>query len=251
VRVRTSLDLWRLSQINHYLLCAVVSKQARRLGRLIPEMRVPELIGVALRNCAEHRLEVQIDSNTPEVIREEAACMFSMVDRSGVSVSAATSAGSQAGNGASNLGQQAGDENIPEKKGAALSTAQVDIHISVGADIQSPDSCCNLPSLPREYSMSNTNGTDRIRQLQLRAFAENLYLLANRHRENGNYVVAHALFGRALEAARSVDTPEHKENGSALVAKIQKDQQVVFEALRSSEGNWAGALLGKGQKAGQ
>ena len=99
--------------------------------------------------------------------------------------------------------------------------------------------------------MSSTNGTDRMRQLQLRALAENLYILANRHRENGNYIVAHALYGRALDVARGADTPEHKENGSALVSRIEKDQQAVFELLRSGEIGSRSTSQEKAQKVGQ
>jgi len=58
-------------------------------------------------------------------------------------------------------------------------------------------------------------------------------------------------YGRALEAARKVDLPEHKQNGSALVARIQEDQQVVFEKLRSSDCSSEGDLFEKGQKGGQ
>lgn len=99
--------------------------------------------------------------------------------------------------------------------------------------------------------MSNTNGIDRMRQLQLRALAENLYTLANRHRDNGNYLVAHGLYGRALATAQGIDTPEHEANGKELVASIQKDQQAVFEKLRSGESSSKGALLEKAQKVGQ
>lgn len=81
-RVRTGIELWRERPVNRYLLCAVLSKQARRLGRLIPELGVGELIGVALRNCTEHRVEIQLDRNTPDAIREEATRIFPPVKRS-------------------------------------------------------------------------------------------------------------------------------------------------------------------------
>jgi hypothetical protein len=48
--------------------------------------------------------------------------MSSTVELSGVSVSAATLAESQIGNGTSNLRLQAGDENIPGEEGPALFT---------------------------------------------------------------------------------------------------------------------------------
>ncbi len=99
--------------------------------------------------------------------------------------------------------------------------------------------------------MSNSKGIDAIHLRQLRAFAENLCLQANRHCENRNYVVAHALYGRALEAAQRIDTPDHKENGNALVTRIQKDRQAVYELLRRAYGSPEKALLEKAQKRGQ
>lgn len=81
--------------------------------------------------------------------------------------------------------------------------------------------------------MSNSNGVDSTRLRQLRAVAENLCMLANRHRENHNYVVAHALYGRALSIAQEIHTPKNDEN--SLVTRIRTDQQAVFELLRSGE----------------
>jgi hypothetical protein len=62
--------------VNPYLLCAVVSKQTRRLGRLKPQERIAELITMAMKTCAGHECEIQMDGNVPEMIREEAARMF-------------------------------------------------------------------------------------------------------------------------------------------------------------------------------
>lgn len=82
--------------------------------------------------------------------------------------------------------------------------------------------------------MSNPNGIDAIHVRQMLAFAENLYLQARRHHENHNYVVAHALYGHALVAAQRIDPPDTPDNGNDLVARIQKEQQAVFEILRSN-----------------
>ena len=98
--------------------------------------------------------------------------------------------------------------------------------------------------------MSHTNGTDRMRRRQWRAVAENLCTLAKLRRENRNYVVAHALYDRALEIARRVDTPQDEENGSALVDRIQKDQQEVFEMPRLSDIGALGTSQEKPRKAG-
>lgn len=99
--------------------------------------------------------------------------------------------------------------------------------------------------------MSHSNGTDRMRQLQLQALAQNLYTLANRHRENRNYVVAHALYGRALEITRGFDPQPHSDNAGALVKQIERDQQAVNEILRSGELGFPSAPQEKVQKAGQ
>jgi predicted metal-dependent hydrolase len=99
--------------------------------------------------------------------------------------------------------------------------------------------------------MSNSRGPDAIHVRQLRAFAENLYTLGNRHHENENYVVAHALYGRALEAAQRIDDPEHNENGTALVTRIQKDRQAVYEFLRHGDGSPEKARLEKAKKVGR
>ena len=99
--------------------------------------------------------------------------------------------------------------------------------------------------------MSHTNGTDKIRQLQLQALAQNLYTLANRHRENRNYVVAHALYGRALEITRRFDPQQHSNNAGVLVKQIEKDQQAVFEILRATGAGSLGAPQEGVQRAGQ
>jgi hypothetical protein len=83
----------------------------------------------------------------------------------------------------------------------------------------------------RNYLMNYSQKVDIIRLRQLRAIAENLYLHANRHHEDHNYVVAQALYGHALAAAQRIDTPEHSEGGSDLIARIQKDQRAVSEIL--------------------
>lgn len=64
------------------------------------------------------------------------------------------------------------------------------------------------------------------------AFADNLYLLATRHRNNHDYVVANGLYGRALEAAQKV---EASVDGLLLMAQIRNDQQAVSAILRRGQ----------------
>jgi hypothetical protein len=84
-----------------------------------------------------------------------------------------------------------------------------------------------------EHSRSNSNEIDRLRQRQWLAFAGNLYSLANRHRENQNYVVAHALYGRALAAAENVAAPG--DDGRSLVERIRKNQRAASEIVHGAE----------------
>ena len=81
--------------------------------------------------------------------------------------------------------------------------------------------------------MNNSNGVYPLRLRQLRAIAENLCMLADRHREDHNYVVAYALYTRALSVAQQIHTPENV--GNVLVARIRTDQQAAFDLLRIGE----------------
>lgn len=76
---------------------------------------------------------------------------------------------------------------------------------------------------------AGSNGLDELHRKQWLAFADNLYLLANRHRDNHDYVVANGLYCRALEAAQTVAA---SEDGLLLVAQIRNDQQAVCAILR-------------------
>jgi hypothetical protein len=41
-------------RVNCFVLCAVVAKQTRRLGLLMPDRQTPKLITIALKSCAHH-----------------------------------------------------------------------------------------------------------------------------------------------------------------------------------------------------
>jgi hypothetical protein len=76
-------------------------------------------------------------------------------------------------------------------------------------------------------------GLDRIRRKQWLALAGNLYALANRHREKHDYVVAHALYGRALAVAGKVGKLEDADR--ALVGRIKNDHQAISEILHGGD----------------
>jgi hypothetical protein len=123
-----------------------------------------------------------------------------------------------------------------------------DTHLCMGCRISPIDPHRNLHGVQRKHSMS-TNGTDPIRLRQLRAIAENLCALANRHRDKANYLVAYALYDRALCVAQKIHRPEQARD--SLVARITRDQQSVIEMLRSGESDLEKSPLEEAQKVGR
>lgn len=83
------------------------------------------------------------------------------------------------------------------------------------------------------HARRGSNEVDGIHRKQWLAFAGNLYVLANRHRENQNYLVAHALYGRALKAVEHIATGN--DDAHSLAARIRKDQRAVFETIHSEQ----------------
>ncbi len=77
--------------------------------------------------------------------------------------------------------------------------------------------------------MSNSNGVENLRVRQLRAVAENLCSLANSHREHHSYVVADALYIRALSITEQINS-----FGNDLSARIRTEQQVVHNLLHGT-----------------
>lgn len=98
--------------------------------------------------------------------------------------------------------------------------------------------------------MSNAKGIDTIGLRQLGALTENLCLQANQQRERQHYTVAHALYDRALEVAQKMNQSESNQNGTNLVARIQKDRQAVYELLCRERGSLEKALLATAHKVG-
>jgi hypothetical protein len=79
---------------------------------------------------------------------------------------------------------------------------------------------------------ASPTGLNGLQRKQWLVFANNLYLLAGRHHDNHDYIVAHALYGRALEAAQNIAA---SEGGLLLVSRILNDQQAVCAILRRGQ----------------
>jgi hypothetical protein len=251
MQAQSRMKLWREGRVNSFLLCTVVAKQTRRLGRLMPDRRIPELITIAMKNCADYEVAFDVEAGVPEIVREEAMEIGWLTKRPEPAVTSSPRPWerSQIADAVSASGGQGATEGEPAVQASLLSEGVMGAHLSVGSRVASSDFRRNLHSVQRKHSMSNSNGVDPIHLRQLRAIAENLCTLANRHRENHNYVVAHALYGRALSVAQEIHTPEN--DGNVLVARIRTDQQAVFEMLRSGESGLEKPPLEKAQKVGR
>jgi hypothetical protein len=242
---------WRERPINCFLLCTILAKQTRRLERLMPDRRIPELITIALKNCADYELALDVDAGIPEVVRNEAMQIGRVTRRPAVASGPEPWQGSQLADAVPASSVQDTTEGKPAGKTSRHGEGAIDIHLPAGNRADSLAFRRNLHSVQRKHSMSNSNGVDidPIQLRQLRAMAENLCTQANQHRENHNYLVAYGLYGRALSIAQQIPTSEHNEN--ALVARIRTDQQAVFEMLGSAESGLKATPLEKAQRVGR
>ena len=245
-----SRKLGRVAPVNAFLLCTVLAKQTRRLGRLLPDRRIAELITIAMRNCADYELALDLGPGVPEVVRNEAMQIGRISRRSEPPVASipGRSERSQFANAVSAASQSAA-EREPAGQASLPGEGAFGAHPPVGSSVDFYDSRRNLSGVQRKHSMSNSNGIDPTRLRQLQAIAQNLCTLASRHRENHNYVVAHALYGRALSVAQEIHAPEN--DGNSLVARIRADQEAVFQLLRSGENNPQSPSLEKAKEVGR
>ena len=251
MQAQSRMKLWREGRVNSFLLCTILAKQTRRLGRMMPDRHIPELITIALKNCADYELMLDVDADVPEVVREEAMQIGRLTRRPEPALTSRPGPWdrSQIADAVSDSGGQGATEGERADEASLFGEGAIGAHLSVGSRVESPDFRRNQHRVQRKHSMTNSNGVDPIHLRQLRAMAENLCTLANRHRENHNYVVAHALYGRALSVAQEIHTPGN--DGNALVTRIRTDQQAVFEMLRSGETGMERPSLEKAQKVGR
>jgi len=233
MQVQPRMSVEQNLAVNSFLLCSVLAKQARRLGKLFPDRRIAELIGLAMKNCAGYEIVLELGPEVPQIVRAEAMQIGRLTRRLDASIASVLEPndGGEVKDVVSNIREDVG-QGEPTPKALPGDSANGS-HICVDGVVDSRDFHRNLSSLQRTLFMSRSNGIDPTRLRQLRAIADNLCTLANRHRENKNYVVAHALYGRALEVAKEIHTPD--DDGSALVARIRKDQETVFEMMRCSD----------------
>src|SRR5713101_4166686 len=92
---QSRLKLGREEPVNWFLLCTILAKQTRRLERLLPDRRIPELITIALKNCVDYELALDVDAGAPEVVRKEAMQIGRVMRRPAVTSGAERGQGSQ------------------------------------------------------------------------------------------------------------------------------------------------------------
>jgi|SRR5579863_2090107 len=140
-----------LAPVNSFLLCTVLARQTRRLGRLLPDRRIAELIAIAMKNCADYELALDLGPGVPEVVRAEAMQIGRLTRRPEppTALSPATTEGSRHTDVISVLAQSAA-EGEPAGEASLLDKSPTGSLISVYGSLNRPDFRRDLSSLQRK-----------------------------------------------------------------------------------------------------
>ncbi|SRR5581483_3210568 len=93
MRQEATRKLWHDSSANRFLLCALVSKETRRLIRAMPRKRVSECITLALVECAGHELQFQVPDGAPDVVRDGASHLRQVLETPTINLNATLATG--------------------------------------------------------------------------------------------------------------------------------------------------------------
>src|SRR5713101_4573461 len=158
MQAQSRMKLWREGQVNSFLLCTVLAKQTRRLERLMPDRRIAELITIALKNCADYELALEVDPGVPEVVRGEAMQIGQLTGRQEPQVASGhgRTEGSQFADAVSAAAQDAA-EREPAAEASLPGKSAMRAHLSVGSSVDFTDFRRDLSSVQRKQSMSNSN----------------------------------------------------------------------------------------------
>ncbi len=150
MQAQSRMKLWREGQVNSFLLCTVLAKQTRRLERLMPDRRIAELITIALTNCADYELALEVDPGVPEVVRDEAMQIGRITRRPEppLASSPERSEGSQFADAVS-VGAQGAAEREPAGEASLLGKSAMGAHLSVGSSVDFSDLRRDLSSVQR------------------------------------------------------------------------------------------------------
>src|SRR5712691_10089280 len=141
MQAESPMKSWREGQVNSFLLCTVLAKQTRRLERLMPDRRIPELIMLALKNCADYELALDVDAGVPEVVREEAMQIGRLTRRPEPAVASRPGPGdgSQIGDAVAANGGQIATEGVAAADASPFGEGATGAHLPVGSRADSPD----------------------------------------------------------------------------------------------------------------
>src|SRR5258705_10078204 len=133
MEAQSGMRLGGEARVTAFLLCAVLAKQTRRLSRLMPDRGVPELITIALKNCANYELALELGPGIPEVVRDEAMQIGRITRRAEPSDASSPghSEGSRFTDAVSAVAQSAPDRE-PAGKASLPGESSMGGHLSVG-----------------------------------------------------------------------------------------------------------------------
>lgn len=146
MQAQSRLKLGRREPVNCFLLCAIVAKQTRPLERLLPYRRIPELITIALKNCADYELALDVGAGVPEVVRKEAMQIGRVTRRPAVTSGSELWQGSQVADPVPVSGGQATTEGEPAAKTSLFGEGAIGARLSAGNHADSLESRHNLRS---------------------------------------------------------------------------------------------------------
>ena len=140
MEAHSRMRLGREAPVNSFLLCTVLARQTRRLGRLMPDRGIPELITIALKNCADYELALELGPGVPEVVRDKAMQIGRITRRAEPSVASSPGhwEGSRFADAVSAAARVAGDR---EPAGEALlpGESSMGAHLLVGSSVDASD----------------------------------------------------------------------------------------------------------------
>jgi hypothetical protein len=122
------------------------------LGRMMPDRHIPELITIAMENCADYELTLDVDTGIPEVVREEAMQIGRLTRRPEPAVASRTGpwVRSQVAEVVSTSGGRGATESGPADHAPLFGKDAIGAHLSVSSRVDFPDFPRNLNSVKRK-----------------------------------------------------------------------------------------------------
>src|SRR5713101_1613611 len=119
----------------------------------MPDRRIAELITIALKNCADYELALEVDPGVPEVVREEAMQIGRLARRPelGVASDPVRSERSQGADTVSATYRQGAAEGEPADKAPLFGEGAIGACLPMGSRVDSRDFLRNLNTSQRKH----------------------------------------------------------------------------------------------------